>query len=91
MSSESAVYSLSRDYVADERNEEVAAILHLPTGEVFKMENSGRGILYLFIKGRTRGEIVSHVLAQYEIDQFRVESDVDMILKQFLSMGVLER
>lgn len=90
MSNGDIVYSLSRDYVVDERAEVVTAIMNLSTGEVFRLENSGREILYLFIQGRTVEEIVCHVLKQYDIDRSRVLHDVGEILNQFLSMGVLE-
>ena len=82
-------YCLSADFVADEQDTTVAAVMNLNTGEIFEMQGTGTAIVYALIHGQTRAEIVSELGMAYEVDEQLAINDVNVMLDQLLDIGAI--
>jgi Coenzyme PQQ synthesis protein D (PqqD) len=69
--------------VAREVGDEVV-ILDLETGTYYGLDRVGARIWSLLSAGRTLDEVRQAILAEYEVERSRLESDIDRLLVQLV-------
>jgi Coenzyme PQQ synthesis protein D (PqqD) len=69
--------------VAREVGDEVV-ILDLETGTYYGLDRIGARIWSLLSAGRTLDEVRQAILAEYEVERSRLESDIDRLLVQLV-------
>ena len=66
-----------------------AVILNLGTGMYFGLNAVGTQIWRLISEGCSSGQIVATLLEEYEIDEARVQKDLDILLEQLNDVGLI--
>ena len=66
-------------------------ILNLETGDYFGLRAAGARIWQLLEATRTREEIVSTLVAEFDVEEARLRKDVEEILAKLIAKGLVEQ
>lgn len=67
-----------------------AVVIQQRTGEFLSLNEVGTRILELAAGSLTRGEILDHLLEEFEIDRATLADDTDRFLAELTNAGILE-
>lgn len=70
--------------VADE-----TVILEPNTGEYYTLNAIGTFMIELFQQGKSKADVITSVLENYQVDQAEVTEDVETLVAQMLKQGLL--
>ena len=72
------------------RFDDELVILHLGAGEYFSLDPVGSTIWDQLTAGKTPGEAVAVLIAQYDVDETTARTDVERLATELVAAGLLE-
>jgi hypothetical protein len=82
-------YRLNRDEIAAETINGESVILNLSSGDYFSLNGAGGMAWALLVRGYTAPEIKQRISSHYDVEEERVQSDLDALLPHLVEQELL--